>query len=747
MGAAAKRGQAAPPRPEPSGWASFKRATGIEDPDADAALEAEPAGAGPSRGPSWLPVALLFGLYAFALLVYVILGSRQSLPQVAPDEYQYTALARSLADGNGLTYNGGSLGIRAALYIYSIAPAWLVTDSLTQAYAVAKGMSAAMICAVVFPTWLLARRFMPPLVALVPAFLIVAGSWMTSSGQLIMENLALPLATASLAALVVTLMRPGSRAGWVALGFALLATAARAQVAVLVPIIFLALLVDIGLCGGSWRARLREQQVITAVLGVLTVIGAIVVLSKPSVLGSYSGLKANTDLGRGFPLVGRQGLAFITMSAVLPFILAVAVTLRRRAWDESQLRALLIVFWVGTIVFVFETGLLTTAFQGVTWSIQRYVEYTLPLLYVLVVAGIWRGLIATRLALIATALVALALLFSPAVENIQEQRGMFGLMRRADQLAGIGPGLTMALLALIVGGGTLLLVHVVRNRSTRAVLLAAVVGFTGIVFVVQNQAGWDWQISQARTWRKGFPKDLSWIDHATNRKLARLVAFYNPYRTPQTEIFNRRIQRTYTTGAQTGGSPVNGFTCRWSVGQTGAVTFGPGCGPDPTAFFLNDDFAKMTFYNQTVVAQKPNIGRVVTVDVTPPERVRLKSVLNPPCLAPIATQDLKTGKIFPPRPVCGSNAQGTLYLDEPAKLVLTYAGGQADQRVQVQNSWGGPQQAVVIPAGKQATVTVDVPRGANQWQAAGDWQGAPPAVPALTSAILEQDGTRTDLLY
>ncbi len=133
------------------------------------------------------------------------------MPQVAPDEYQYSALARSFADGNGLTYNSGSIGIRAALYIYAISPAWLVTDSLTHAYAIAKGISAFMICAVAFPTWLLARRYMPPLVALVPAVLILAGSWMTSAGQLIMENLALPLAAASLAALVVALARPGSR--------------------------------------------------------------------------------------------------------------------------------------------------------------------------------------------------------------------------------------------------------------------------------------------------------------------------------------------------------------------------------------------------------------------------------------------------------------------------------------------------------------------------------------------------------
>ena len=93
-------------------------------------------------------------------------------------------------------------------------------------------------------------------------------------------------------------------------------------------------------------------------------VGGIVVLSDPSVLGAYSGLTSGADFGRGVPLTGRQALAFIAMSAVLPFIIALAVSLRRRAWDEQQLRPLLVVFWVATVALVVETGFLTTAFAA-----------------------------------------------------------------------------------------------------------------------------------------------------------------------------------------------------------------------------------------------------------------------------------------------------------------------------------------------------------------------------------------------
>ena len=745
-GKANRPGKAAAPPPE-SSWSAFKRWTGIEDPEADARLGAEdPETTADDRGPHWLPVALLFALYGLAVLVYIILGSRQPLPQVSPDEYQYSALARSFADGNGLTYNGGSIGVRAALYIYAISPAWLVTDSLTQAYAIAKGISAFMICAVAFPTWLLARRYMPPLVALVPVVLILAGSWMSSAGQMIMENLALPLAAASLASLVAALARPGSRWLWIAFGFAVLATWARFQLAVLVPIILLALVVDIALQGDAWRARLRPYRWLLGLTAVMSVVGGIVVFSDPTVLGAYGGLTSGTDIGRGVPLVGRQALAFIAMSAVLPFILALAISFRRRAWDEQQLRPLLVVLWVSTITLVLETGFLTTAFAQVDWSIQRYVEYSLPLLYVAVVAGIWRGLVATRLVLIVTALVAAVLLLTPAVQNIQEQRGMFGPLRRADQLLGLSPGLTMALIAVIVGGATLLAVHFVRNRSARATLLAAMVIFSGLVFAVQDQAGWAWQIDQSRVWRDGFPDDLSWIDHATDKDLARMVVFYNPYRTPQTELMNRRITRTYVPGTPVGGTQVTGFTCTWKAAPSGALTFDPACGPSPTSFYLNDDLAKLTYYNQRVIAQKRDIGRIVTVN-SPPGKVRLNAVVTPPCLAAIATQDLKTGGINPPSAVCGAGAQGTLYLDKPATLVLRFRGGPTEQHVQPQTSWGSAPDVKTLPPDQATDITLAVPKGTQQWQATFDWQGSPPDVPALVSVLLKQGGTTTELLY
>ena len=68
----------------------------------------------------------LAGLYVLAVLVYAVLGHREAVPLVAPDEFIYGHLARSLADGQGFTWRGDGVSLHAALYVYAIAPAWLL---------------------------------------------------------------------------------------------------------------------------------------------------------------------------------------------------------------------------------------------------------------------------------------------------------------------------------------------------------------------------------------------------------------------------------------------------------------------------------------------------------------------------------------------------------------------------------------------------------------------------------------------
>ncbi len=237
------------------------------------------------------------------------------MPVIAPDEFLYGHLARSLAEGDGLSFYGASQQLRTALYVYLIAPSWLLASG-ESAYDLAKITGALTACAVVFPTWALARRLMTPRLAAVPVVLSVAGTWMLSAAGLMTENLAYPLGTAALVSGVLALRdRDSSRWAWAAFAFAIAATAARAQMAILFPILLAAILLD-GAFADERRARLRHHRTPIAVLGVIVMAGLLVVLGgSASLLGPYTEVSEfSPPLGRVLEKTGEQWLGLATLS-------------------------------------------------------------------------------------------------------------------------------------------------------------------------------------------------------------------------------------------------------------------------------------------------------------------------------------------------------------------------------------------------------------------------------------------------
>lgn len=705
--------------------------------------------AGSSGAQRWLPTASLAALYAVAVAFYVLLARGQPVPQVTPDEFTYGALARAVAAGDGLELRGEPFELPSALYIFAIAPAWLATSSTVDAYAIAKIIGAVLCCLVVVPTWLLARQFVRPLAAFVAASLAVTGSWMTQTGQLITENLALPLAAGCLAALTVALTRPQlARVGWLALALALLAAWARAQLAVLIPIILVVLLVDTALAEAR-RERLRRNAPLLALTGLITIAGGIAVIADPSLLGAYSDLQDEADLSRGVPLSGEQGLAYIAMAGVLPFVIALAASLRRASWNADQLRPLLIVFWTSTIVLVVQTGILTTAFAGAEWSIQRYVEYSLPVLYVLVVAAVTRGLIGIRSVVWASIAVAGALLLTPQLENPQEQRGFLGLSRAGDALLGASLGQTLALTTVLLGGCLACALAAERRGSAPAIVLVSVVLGTGAIFMVQGQQGWSWQREQATAWRAGFPENLQWIDGRTRgADVARLIGASNPFRAATTEFFNRDVTRIYAPEQGYVGRQLVGATCSWGVDDDGFPVFSEACGPPPTRFLLDDDYAKLTFAGQRVLGSHEGVGRLVEVTSRPPTRPRLEASITPACSAVIPTQDLHTGESRGAETGCYPQSSGQLWLREAGRITMGFRGGLTDYTVQIVTSEGDNPRTFDLPAGTTRRVSIPVPAGKSEFQIDFGFD-RPVTLPQQlqTSIELIQGDRRDELLY
>src|SRR3954470_6934308 len=138
-------------------------ASSLRDPDGP-----EPPTA---RGPA--PWLLLAGLYVVAAGLYSALALRSPLPVLFPDEFRYSHLARSLADGHGFDWRGEHVGQSAALYVYFITPAYVLFHSTVDAYNASKLLGTLALCAQLVPTWWLARDLVGPRLAFIPAVLSV----------------------------------------------------------------------------------------------------------------------------------------------------------------------------------------------------------------------------------------------------------------------------------------------------------------------------------------------------------------------------------------------------------------------------------------------------------------------------------------------------------------------------------------------------------------------------------------------
>src|SRR3989442_6645687 len=101
-----------------------------------------------------------------AATAYHFLQSRgHATPTVFIDELLYAKLSQSIAAGHGLAIRGEPFFFPSPLASLVQAPAWLLS-SMTDAYAAAKLLNAAVMSAAVFPSYWLARRVVRPSFAL-----------------------------------------------------------------------------------------------------------------------------------------------------------------------------------------------------------------------------------------------------------------------------------------------------------------------------------------------------------------------------------------------------------------------------------------------------------------------------------------------------------------------------------------------------------------------------------------------------
>src|SRR5207237_4737235 len=151
-----------------------------------------------------LPRPLVF---AGATLYRFLQARGHATPTVFNDELLYAKLSQSIAAGHGLSIRGEHFFFPSPLAPLVQAPVWLL-HSMTDAYAAAKLLNAAVMSAAVFPAYWLARRAVRPSFALLTAVATVTTPAMVYHGYLMSEALAYPVFLTVVAILVHSVERP-----------------------------------------------------------------------------------------------------------------------------------------------------------------------------------------------------------------------------------------------------------------------------------------------------------------------------------------------------------------------------------------------------------------------------------------------------------------------------------------------------------------------------------------------------------
>jgi hypothetical protein len=285
----------------------------------------------------------------------------RATPNYFPDEGIYATLSRSIAAGQLPSVRGHVAHFPALLQPILTAPAWWF-GSLETGYRVTQAIECVAVSTAALAVWWTARRLgVGRRAAFAAAALAVAVPDVGYSGWVLSESFAYPLFVAAVGTGAVALARPTRRAQAVFLAFALLASFARLQLAVLLLAYLVAALV---------LRRAREQRV------VIGGVALSIVVALAGGLGYYRAAPAAFHLVSPAAL-GRNALvlAYAAGWAIVPAaLLGLAAAFGRSRSDEERA--------FGAFALVAGAAVLAeaTLYGDGAVAHERYGCYLLPLL-------------------------------------------------------------------------------------------------------------------------------------------------------------------------------------------------------------------------------------------------------------------------------------------------------------------------------------------------------------------------------
>ena len=523
--------------------------------------------------PAW---AWLTVIVTGSIVLRAWLASRMPAPFIFTDELSYQENARSLAEGDGLQVRDAAFGIVSVLYPLLLAPAYLLFDSLPDAYAAARTINAVAMSLAAVPAYLIARRLLPTGLSLLAALLAVALPSLAYTGTLMSENLFYPVFLLTAWTLLRALDEPTLRRQLVLLGACGVLTLVRVQG---ISVVLAALTAPLLL-----RAVARRPLRPWAPLYTIVVAGGLLVAaaqlargaSISSLFGAYQVVgEESYDVGEVLKFAFWHLAELDLYVAVIPFAAFLLLAARIRTLEPRVqafvAAAIALVGWTIVVVAAF-----ASRFAGAI--VERNVFIVAPLLLVALLVWIDRGAPRPRVLAIPAAAVAAVLpalipyerflqlkvrsdtLMLVPLWNVQDETGL----SRLDDVVLLG-GIVAATLFVLV-----------PRRYLLALPAVVLVAWALAVQPIQAGPHGMERAAEGALFEGIRVPHRDWIDRAVP-KSSTVAALWtgrtHHFTVNELEFFNRRIGPVYTLGGpMPGGLPETAV----SVAPSGAIVTADG---------------------------------------------------------------------------------------------------------------------------------------------------------------------------
>jgi hypothetical protein len=437
-------------------------------------------------------------------------------PFYLPDEYTYSTLARSIAETGRPVIRGVPAHFPALLEPLLAAPFWTfggpeLAFRLTQAeHAVAISLGA-------IPVYLLCRRLgLGSRFSIGVAALVLVSPDLVLGSLIVADPIAYPLVLGAVYAAVVALDSPSRRAQLAVVGLVGLATFARVQYVLLVPVLIVAAFV---VERGRMRRAIQSFGLASLVFAAL---GIVAVASGPHrVLGAYDVVfKLHASLGTIAHQIGLHAL-LVPFAAGIVLVPGALVGLARgltrpASRAESAFAAITSLLALGLIGQAIFIGATISGNFG-----ERYLFFFFPLLAAAFGLYAARGGSRGSVLVLSGLFAVLAMRFPLShYSSLSSDSTTLWAVDRLEALLGTADG------ALVVSVGGVVLAAVaayVGWRPRKRASVALVVAIAAQAGVAVAASSWAVRLSTAD--RHALPSDLRWVDDAHVGR----VALVEPY--------------------------------------------------------------------------------------------------------------------------------------------------------------------------------------------------------------------------